>query len=333
MTHRVPPQLPRKVPTRLAFLGEAPADEEIEYGKPLVGPSGRVFNAALRVAGLDRPEFHVTNMFDEEIPNDKAIKIWKAGGPLVERNRARLVAEFEHTQPTVIVPLGAPALFALTGLTSITRNRGSVAMATELRPGTKLLPTFHPAFVIRSWKFFPVLIEDFRKAAKEADRGPEVIYPERRIYVDPDLNDLRAWSQRLLASELLSVDIETALGGITCIGFAPSPDEALVVPFTDRRRPDRSYWRSLSDEVDAWLWVKAILESDTPKLGQNFSAFDAYKLYKKYGIATRNLRHDTRLLHHALYAELPKDLGFMGASYTDLPSWKGWGRKNQKKDD
>lgn len=334
MNPRVPPQLPSRIPTRLAFIGEAPSDDEVDQGKPLVGPSGRVFNALLRSAGLTRTEYLVTNLFDEEVPNDEAVQIWGAGGVLVERNRERLIAELALTRPTVVVPMGSPALFAFTGSRSIMQARGAVMRATEVAPNMKLVPTYHPAYVMRQWQMFPVVIGDMIRASQEADRGPQIIHPERRLSVDPTLDDLRDWTERLTSSSLLSVDIETALGQITCIGFAPNSTEALVVPFVDRRNPDRSYWPSVAAEVEAWLWVRQVLEHPVPKLGQNFSGYDLWWLYDKHGIMVKNLKHDTRLIHHALYAELPKSLAFMGASYGTQGAWKHWGHKGGlKKDD
>ena len=118
------------------------------------------------------------------------------------------------------------------------------------------------------------------------------------------------------------------------IGFAPSEERAIVIPFVDMRKSNRSYWPDTDAELKAWGYVKDICESDIPKLGQNFGAYDAYWLLDKYGIRVRNLLHDTRLMHHALYPELPKSLAFMGASYTRQGPWKTMrAKKGDKRDD
>ena len=350
----VPAQYPSITPTRIAFVGEAPSDEENNKGIPLIGPSGKVFNAMLRTAGLNREEYMVTNVFDEQLP-DNEVAAWcmplkearergctdlppigEAGflRPEYRWHLDRLRKELLDVQPNVIVPLGGTALWALTGATGISAQRGSIQAATRILPGAKLVPTFHPAFIIKQWKLFHVVVGDFHKAEAEARRGPKIILPHRELFIEPTLEEFRAYVPMLLSSELLSVDIETGWGQITCIGFAPDTDHAICIPFVDTRNASRSYWKDPEEEIQAWGIVKQIMESPTPKLGQNFAGYDAYWFLKQMGIAPRNLLHDTRLLHHALYPELPKTLAFMGASYTQQGSWKDWAyRKGDKKDD
>lgn len=354
MTIHVPPQLPNRDPPRIAFVAEAPSTEEVEHGKPLVGPSGRVFNAILRTAKMDRAEFLITNVFDEKLP-DNDVSNWcvplrdaRAMGitdippigsagflSLDHRHHLdRLRTEMERWKPNVIVPLGGTALWAFTGQTGISALRGGVTAATRVVPGAKLLPTFHPAFVIHTWKVYSVVVADLLKAQREADRGPGIVYPKRRLILEPDFADMERILPSLLLSELLSVDIETGWGQITCIGFAPDNENAICIPFLDKRVPGRSYWEYPHQEREAWDYVRGILEDGrVPKLGQNYGGYDSFWLLKKKGIGTRNFRHDTRLMHHALYPELPKDLGFLGASYTDQGPWKHWGKKTAKRED
>lgn len=351
----VPAQWPERVPTKIAFVGEAPSDEELENGIPLVGPSGRVFNSILRTAGLRRAEFLVTNVFDEKIP-DNDVRNWCASKDVAEAggfdnlpplghagylrseyhwHLARLKEELEICRPNVVVALGGSALWALTGKTEITAYRGAVSPATYLVPGMKVLPTFHPAFVIRQWKLFSVVTGDIIKAHAQALQGRRIILPQRRLLLEPTLDDIRAFIPQCIQSPLLSVDIETGWGQITSIGFAPTQETAICIPFLDKRVPTRNYWKTPRDEVTAWELVREVMESPAPKLGQNFGGYDAFWLLMKKHIAPRNYLHDTRLLHHALYPELPKDLAFMGASYGEQGVWKEWGHGNteDKRDD
>lgn len=329
----VPPQLPLPGPTtKIAFVGEAPSDDEVITGQPLVGPSGRVFNQILRSAGLERADYLVTNVYDEQAEDNDLTEFMKDEA-LTKANFERLESELRAASPNVIVPMGASALWAFTGHTAITPFRGTVAKATRIIPGAKLLPTFHPAFVMRQWKFLPIVVGDIIKAAAEAERGPKVVYPQRKLYIEPDLDDFRAFSDKCKASDLLSVDIETGWGQITCIGFAPSAKEAMCVPFVDHRKPNQSYWATQAAEVEAWKITRDLLEHPVPKLGQNFT-YDAFWLLNKQGVRVRNYQHDTRLMHHALHPELPKDLAFLGGTYTDLGAWKHWGGRysNDKRD-
>lgn len=348
----VPPQEPDRLPPRIAFVAEAPSHEEERELQPLVGPSGRIFNTMLKAAGLRREEFAITNVFNEKLPdNDVAnwcvpvkqaeaegIKdippIGKAGIllPKHRHHLDRLREELERWQPIVIVPLGGTALWAFTGQTSISAVRGTILAATRIAPGTKLLPTFHPAAIMHQYKLMVVVIGDLMRAMTEANRGPKIVLPERKLFLEPTLEDLYAHTDMLTQTDLLSVDVETYADQVTNIGFAPSSKYALNVPFVDRRVPDLSYWQDPMHEVAAWSWVRDILVSPVPKLGQNFP-YDAVRMLRKYHIAPRNYREDTRLLHHAIYPELPKDLQFLGSSYSTQGAWKYWGKASEKKDD
>lgn len=319
----VPPYFPAKTRARISFVGEAPSDEEVMLGEPFVGPAGRVFNGAMRSAGLDRKAFHITNVFDEQADEERALDL-RRQPELVKANFARLADEIKKVQPNVIVPMGETALWAFTEHTAITPFRGAVTLATRIAPGAKLLPTFHPSHIQRQWKFLPTLIGDLVKAEKEAKKGPKIVYPKREIHLLPSKGDVATWCRECMKSDLLSVDIETGWGAITCVGLAPDSTRAMCIPFLDLRKPNRHYWPTTRDEFDVWKLLKHVLESDVPKLGQNFT-YDAFWFLKKMGIGVKNYRHDTRLMHHALYPELPKDLAFMGSTYTDLGAWKYMG--------
>lgn len=339
---------------RIAFVGEAPGQDEIEKGRPFCGPSGRVFDAMLRTAGFDRAEFWVGNVFGEKLPFNE-VGNWCArkkeaeeggfddlpplgsAGWLKPEHRhwlKSLEEEIEKFDPTVIVPLGGTALWAFTGSTNIAAARGAVTEATNFCKGRKLVPTFHPALVMRQWKYYTIVVGDFIKSAKEADKGPNIIWPKKELWLRPTLFDLELFENRIFNADLVSVDIETGWDQITCIGFAPNATEAICIPFVDLRQASRSYWKTPGDECQAWVFVRRWLEWPNPKLGQNFGGYDAFWLLAKMGIRPVNYREDTRLLHHALYPELPKDLAFLGASYTDQGPWKtmrSWHK--EKRDD
>lgn len=323
ITH-VPPFKPSKLPSPILFVGEAPSDEEIIKGEPLVGPAGRIFNAILATAGLTRSRYYITNFYDEQAP-DNDVNIFRADKDKTAAALKRLAGEVAEAQPTVIVPMGAHALWAFTGQNSITPYRGAVTAATRVAPvGTKLVPTFHPSHVQKQWKFFPVVVADIIKAAAEERKGPKITYPHLKLNIMPTIADLKAWTPLIQGADILSTDIETGWGQITCIGFAPNDHEAINVPFVDFGQPGRSYWRTPEEEVQALRIVEQWLDYPMPKLFQN-GPYDVMWIAKKWHMMVRNYSEDTRLAHQALYPELPKDLAFMGASYTDLGNWKNWG--------
>lgn len=352
VTH-VPPQWPKRLPPKIAFVAEAPSWDELEKGKPLVGPSGRIFNAILRTAGVDREECFITNVFDEKIPDNK-IKNWCMGlkdarqaritdlppigsnGYLAPEHRwhlDRLAGELLQANPTVIVPLGGTALWALTGKSNISAMRGTAFPASRIACGVKLVPTFHPSYIMQKYTQYSIAVRDIQYASLEAQKGNEVEHATRRLILEPTINDIKGRLGDILRSNLLSVDIETGWGQITCIGFAWSQEDAICVPFIDQRTTSKSYWASADEEAEAWRLVHTILSSDVPKLGQNFAGYDLLWLLRKYHLPVKNLTHDTRLLSHALYPELPKDLGFLGSSYSSQGAWKYMGHKGDKRDD
>lgn len=304
-----------------------------------------------------RADFLVTNVFDEQLPGND-IGAWCAASPEMKtwehgyalsglksksgklgylrpehlHHLSRLREELERASPNLIVPLGATALWALTGVCDITVTRGTVSSCSALVPGVKMLPTYHPAHVQQAWQLFHVVVGDLVKAQHEAE-FPEVRLAKRRIHIRPTSRDLPRWEQILLAADRLAVDIETSKQQITCIGFSTSSSEAYVVPFVDYEQPSRSYWPSVAEEVAAWLMVRRVCESAIPKTLQN-GLYDAYYLIRQANIWPMNYDADTRLQHHALYPELPKSLAFMGATYGTQGPWKLMAsHRREKKDD
>lgn len=327
MSDRVPPTFPANLPCRIALVGEAPGDDEVDAGRPFVGPSGKCLNQMLRTASLDRSAMLVTNVFDEKA-DDNDVSAWMKDKSQVQSAFERLDAEIARANPTVIVPLGGTALWAFLGIDKITQHRGHAAYATVCARGRKILPTYHPAMILRQWKHMQIVVNDLLKADREASLGPKVYTPTRRIRIDPRITDLLALTPELLKAPLLSLDIETAWGQVTHFGIAWSEEDAVSIPFVDRRSPSNCYFRSAAEEHAVWEWIRMICASPVPKLGQNFGNYDAVYCWGKMGIAIRNYREDTCLLHHALYPELEKSLEFLAAAYSEQGAWKFMARRH-----
>jgi hypothetical protein len=237
---------------------------------------------------------------------------------------SRLYNELSSVRPNVVLALGNTASWALMQNTGISKIRGTVAGSSVL-PGQKIIPAYHPAAILREWSLRPVTILDFGKALRES-AFPEIRRPKCYVYIEPSLADMEAfYEQHLANADSISFDIETSGNQITCIGFAPTREIALVVPFVDNRKTDSefrgSYWRTPREEHLAWQFVRRVLDLPCPKFGQN-TLYDIHFLWRGYGIPVRNYADDTMLLHHALQPESPKGLGYLGSVYTDHSSWK-----------
>lgn len=235
----------------------------------------------------------------------------------------RLHDELAAYRPNLIVPLGNIALWAICGETGIDSRRGAITTSVLL-PGVKVLPTYHPAFILSAYDKRHVAIADFMRARREGE-FPDIRLTPRELWLEPTITDLIYFKAAYLdPAPLIAFDIETTRRGsgqIECISFAPSPNRGIIVPFIDWRQPSRSYWPTADAELFAWEWVREILESPKAKLAQN-GTYDVQWLAEKAGIETKNYSEDTRLKHHALYPELPKDLGFLGSIYESEGAWK-----------
>ena len=334
---------------KIMIVGEAWGKDEAQIGVPFVGASGHEMNRMLAEAGIRRNECYLTNVFNfQPQPTNDIFNLCGTakdaimqdmpplakGKYMLEKYRPelqRLWQEVIDVQPNLIIALGNTPIWALTKQVGVGRLRGAPA-ETVVPPGFKLIGTYHPAAVLRDWSLRSVVVADFLKCARQAD-FPEVRRPRREIWVDPTIPDIQQFYRQYMKDcEVLSMDIETAgQTQITCVGFAPSGDRALVIPFVDWRKPGGNYWQTAHQERLAWRLVKLFAEHDEfpdiEVLGQN-TLYDINWLLNKVGITPRNYRRDTMLKHHAINPELEKGLAFLGSVYTDEPSWKFMRSKN-----
>lgn len=334
--------------SRIFCIGEAWGEREESERTPFVGPSGYELTRMLTEAGINRADCFLTNVFNLRPPGNK---IEALCGPRIDRllgypalvkgkyvraefapELGRLADELRDENPNLVIALGNTPTWALTGETGISKLRGTTLRSTHTVIGLKILPTYHPAAVLRQWDLRPVTVMDLAKARREAE-FPEIRRPRRQIWIEPTLEDLETFYEcHIIGCPMLSVDIETAGTQVTCIGFAPSASLALVVPFLDTRKARKSYWDSQSAERRAWAFVRRVLEGPTPKVFQN-GLYDISFLWRGYGIKTMNAREDTMLLHHALQPESEKSLRFLGSVYTDEGAWKSMRAKHTIKQD
>jgi uracil-DNA glycosylase len=235
----------------------------------------------------------------------------------------RLADEILMLDPNLIIGLGNTALWALCGRTGISKLRGTTQLTTHCVSGYKLLPTYHPAAVLRQWELRPTTIIDLAKAAREAT-FPDIRRPACEIWIEPTLEDINEFKAKYIDTgcDILSVDIETTGSRITCIGLAPKPSLAIVIPFDDERAKGGSYWPTREAESAAWKLIRDVLVNGAiRKLFQN-GVYDVGFLLRAYGIKVMNAAEDTMLLSHALQPEALKGLGYLGSLYTDFGAWK-----------
>src|SRR5262249_35007314 len=155
-------------------------EEEEHKGVPFVGASGMELNKMLHEAGIARSECFVTNVARERPANNdinnfiaKAKKdITAEHVPIRDKWVRRPIAdgiemlrkEIQMVSPRVIIALGNTPLWALTGHTGIMDWRGSMLQEDLTSQRVKVVPTYHPAAVLRQWSWCATSVHDLRKA-------------------------------------------------------------------------------------------------------------------------------------------------------------------------
>ena len=132
--------------SRVMFVGEAPGrDEDIE-GLPFVVRSGKLLDRMLTAIGLDRAHVYIANIVPWRPPGNRT--------PTPQESATCLpfiMRQIELANPDILVCLGGPSAQTLLGLKEgITKTRGRwFAFDTGTRE-IRAMPTFHPAFLLRS---------------------------------------------------------------------------------------------------------------------------------------------------------------------------------------
>jgi len=127
----------------LMFVGEAPGADEDVQGEPFVGRAGQLLTKIIESIGLQRSDVYIANVIKCRPPQNR-----NPEPDEVASCQPFLFQQIDTIQPRIIVALGTFAAQALLGTVApISRIRGQLH---EFRGGAKLIPTFHPAFLLRS---------------------------------------------------------------------------------------------------------------------------------------------------------------------------------------
>lgn len=189
----------------LVLIGEAPGATEVVKKAPFVGKSGQLIRDTMRMAGIDIKRVYITNAVLCRPPGNET-----PDSLSLECCRPRLMAELEAIHPTKILTAGATSLQVLQGRgkkMSVTKVRGQ-GMMTEI--GDQLVymvPTLHPAAVLRQ----PDLFRDFAFDVLKVATNDYVLPPPNFDVIIPEkVDDAAEWLDYLLDhATVLSCDIET----------------------------------------------------------------------------------------------------------------------------
>jgi uracil-DNA glycosylase len=126
----------------LMFVGEAPGHDEDVQGIPFVGRAGQLLTKIIEAIGLNRDQVYIANVIKCRPPQNR-----NPEQDEVDTCEPFLFRQIDIIQPKVIVALGTFAARALLRtLDPISRLRGRVF---DYR-GSRLIPTFHPAYLLRN---------------------------------------------------------------------------------------------------------------------------------------------------------------------------------------
>ena len=142
--------------TKLMFIGEGPGRDEDIKGEPFVGRAGQLLNKIIEAMGLKRDEIFISNVVKCRPPGNRT--------PLPdERNTCKnllLFKEIAIIKPQIICTLGSPSTQGLLGDdVKISAVRG---IFNEFQ-GIPVMPTYHPAYLLRNPAEKRTVWEDMKK--------------------------------------------------------------------------------------------------------------------------------------------------------------------------
>jgi uracil-DNA glycosylase family 4 len=353
--HYVPPEGNPKA--KYILVGEQPGAVEEHKRRPFQGPSGSLLDKLLYDVDLERDDAWVSNTILCKADRDDQFEEARlCCAP-------RLFRELKDLPPEApLIALGKQAAKVLLGVGGILKSRGFIWKVGKLKAKARrelwrkvrdrsdkskkaktaratarlklfrdesiarrcVLPTIHPAFVLRALTWGAVLQVDMDRISRFLKSGGKLDLVDRRPFKV-------AWKpehvRRLAASldSTVTVDIETdgvriLETRIRCIGIGDDKQTIVIYPFRKR----------LHREV-----LNSIFKRAKKIVGHNIIVFDAPVL-RRAGIKMKDSKvEDTLVAYHAFASHLPKALLHVGSVFCDASPWKheakgeGKGEKGQ----
>lgn len=325
----VPPE--GNLDAQFVIVGEAPGVDEMRMKRPWVGAAGSLLMELLDNAGIRRSHCYLTNVIKERPDKNNIshfIKLPTRGQPIITEKAKQYIdqlkAELEQTTANIIIAAGNISLYALTGLTNVGKRRGSVYESTLL-PGRKVLAMLHPSAALRNFMFRRYISIDLTKAVMESE-FPEIRSEKRELKIFPTFREAMDFLKQIKkAKEPVAADIEVVNEEVSHISLAINKHFAMSIAFYK----DRKNFFTQQEEQMLWAEIAEILEDKNRyKIFQNGS-FDAWFLFRKYGIVIQPII-DTMIAMAFAFPDFPKGLDFLCSVFTDMPYYKDEGKKHMK---
>ena len=297
------------------ILGEAPGQHEDRAGIPFVGASGNLLFRTLKQHGIDRSQCRVANVFWRRPPANDISKVKERYALLFENYKTRTLEDILATKPKCLLALGGTALQSLFPNFSIAEIRGFWLDWN----GIPVMPTWHPAAVLREDSLWLSFVSDIQKACAKflgtstrvgiSDIGTEVdLSPDNpdqfinaiKVVLQHNLNyalDIEVAQGNLPTMSLVGIAYrDPATGRITAVNTHPTAPVVDALRQLSQRLPDKAIFHNAN--------------------------FDLTWLYGQYGIEWCRAPHDTMVMHHILLPDQQKSLDFCASIWLDVPAWK-----------
>lgn len=338
--------------SNIALVAEAPGEKEVVHNRPLVGPSGMELNEALKAIGASRQMFNIHNAICCRPPEndlDKVMLKWQRSNKEREKKGEEpLPSPIECCRPRLINELwGSFGVVALgkTAYQSLTRKAKSIL---EIRGGPQvgylnpvgdfvdgempadapngsqkinILPTLHPAFVLRTRRWTKAFRSDLSRAHRWFTTGT-LGWVEPEITINPTPDQLRKFIER--ADIDYAVDVETTIDDPTqadlrTVGIGT--EHAAMVVVLKSIETGLPVYPSKEDNEIRDILRSFFDDRDKVKVAHNGGYFDRMVIKNHFGVDPKPMM-DTILLHRSVESELPHKLAYVGSIYTDVTAWK-----------
>lgn len=285
------------------MVGEAPGFHEDEQGIPFIGNAGEEINRILSEVGLNRDDFYVTNSVKCRPPQNKT-----PGKVQIRACRTYLEQEIKAVKPEYIFTLGATAFQTTTGKAKITENRGQKIWSDEFN--CWIVPTYHPAMILRNPKLRPVLKSDAFMLSNLI-KGVVAETTGIKVHQIKDWFSLRKLGKKLAETtketaydfELQNLDIRNAK--VWCLAIAKLTKSGRGVGWLIPIEHPESPFKGNPQRV--YKYLRAYFESRSSKVAQN-GKFDN-KVLRVKGIVPYQ-KHDTLLQTYLLDENTPNSLEY-----------------------
>jgi DNA polymerase-1 len=292
------------------LIGRDPGQKEDKLEKVFIGRSGDLLNEILYKYGINRDDVYVTNVVKCGTPKTNVDPTKKE----MKCCRPYLIEEITKIKPTVIVTMGGPAMYAVLGRSKISDVFNHIFHSEEF--DAKVIPTFHPAYVLRDPSRRKFLEAGIDLAVKELGSKEILNHPfskTKYLVVETEEQAVKIFNQ-LERAPAFSIDLETSslsfIGTkILCVQLSWREGYAAVIPW---------------DFFDGHPEFKSklayyLVSEEKVKIAHNIK-FEMEQLLAK-GMPIKGPYFDTYVAHGLIDDNGEHDLGTIVLEYTTMGNY------------